>query len=619
MKEKSVPTKDGKQKKSTSKRQDNGLLIIPKRYSINEDAEAESVDVWGFRDTRFEINRKGHVILLGKRYELSGKELPRFLPWIQETLGITINPSDVNRPLYPFSIPESRVTPKFIKDLNKFFSRSQISTNGEIRLRHGHGHTQEEIFEIRYGKLGRIPDVVIFPETGKQIEILFDIAKKNHAVLIPYGGGSNVTNALRCDNNENHIIVSVDLRRMNQILWIDKKNHLACIQAGAFGSHIMEELKKYSFTMGHEPDSIEFSTLGGWIATNASGMKKNKYGNIEDLILDMEVVTPSGKIQRASCFPRESIGFDLRQLMFGSEGMLGIITSAIVKIFPLPEVQEYGSVVFPNFEAGFAFIYDLIRKSTPPASVRLVDNLQFQFGLAMSPTSSSFLAWKSRLQKFFITRVIGFNPSKIVGCTLVFEGTRQDVKEQKRKLYSIASHHHGIKAGAENGRRGYQLTFSIAYIRDFLMKYFVIAESLETSVSWTNALGLYENVKRRVNNEYSKLGLPGKPFISARITQLYKTGVCIYFYLGFYYKGIAKPQHVYTNLENAARDEILKSNGSLSHHHGVGKIRRAFLPRVVSKAELQLKHELKKCFDPLNILGVNNQDIQVKWGQTRNG
>jgi alkyldihydroxyacetonephosphate synthase len=144
-----------------------------------------------------------------------------------------------------------------------------------------------------------------------------------------------------------------------------------------------------------------------------------------------------------------------------------------------------------------------------------------------------------------------------------------------------------MKAGGENGRRGYQLTFSIAYIRDFLMSYYIIAESFETSVPWSQALGVCSNVNKRVYDEYRRRKLPGEPFMSSRITQVYPTGVCIYFYFGFYYKGIPNPQEVYLDLENIARDEILKSGGSLSHHHGVGKLRRAFLPRIMSQTALQ--------------------------------
>ncbi len=549
-------------------------------------------------------------MIRGSRYELSGKELPRFLPWVCETLEVDVNPRNVNTPKYPTSIPEPSIQPDFLSALQRLLSPNQIDTNGELRLRHGHGHTQEEMYAIKYTRLGRIPDLVVYPESEAQVTGLVETAKRHNVSLIPYGGGTNVTDALRCNEQERRTIVSVDMRRMNRILWIDRENMMASIEAGAVGRYIMAELKKQGLTMGHEPDSVEFSTLGGWIATNASGMKKNRYGNIEDLVLDVNVATAGGKLERTSASPRESVGLDLRRLMFGSEGTLGIITSAVVKIFPFPEVQKYGSVLFPTFEDGFQFMYDLARKTTPPASVRLVDNLQFQFGLALKPKSSGALAdLKSKAEKFFVTKIKGFEPNKMVVCTLVFEGTRTEVEQQQRDVYRIASRHRGMKAGAENGRRGYQLTYSIAYIRDFLMSYYIIAESFETSVPWTKALALCDNVKRLLADEYTRRGLPGKPFVSARVTQIYRTGVCIYFYFGFYYKGIPNPQEIYLELENIARDEILRSGGSLSHHHGVGKLRREFLPKIMSETAIRWKRELKNSLDPTNVFGAGNQGL----------
>ncbi len=571
------------------------------------------MDVWGFSDTHFDFSENGHVMIRGNRYELSGKELPRFLPWVREVLDCDVHPGNINRPSYPTEIPEPHLSAEFLADVQRFLNANQLERSGEVRLRHGHGHTQEEMYSIKYTKLGRIPDLVVYPEEESQVMSLVEAAKKHGVALIPYGGGTNVTDALRCNSDEQRTIVSVDMKRMNRILWIDRTNMMASIQSGAVGRHIMSELKKHGVTMGHEPDSVEFSTLGGWIATNASGMKKNRYGNIEDLVLDVSVVTAGGKLERTSASPRESIGLDLRRLMFGSEGTLGIVTSAIVKIFPLPGVQEYGSVLFPTFEDGFKFMFELAREAAPPASVRLVDNLQFQFGLALKPKSTSALAdLKSKAEKFFVTKIKGFAPDKMVVATVVFEGTRGDVERQQKDLYRIAARHGGMKAGAENGRRGYQLTFSIAYIRDFLMNYYIIAESFETSAPWSHALSLCDNVKRRLTDEYKRRGLPGKPFVTARITQVYPTGVCIYFYFGFYYKGISNPQEAYLEMENIARDEILKSGGSLSHHHGVGKLRRAFLPRIMSETALQWKRELKKTLDPTNVFGAGNQGLDIR-------
>ncbi len=593
---------------------DDGSLIFPETPAADDASEAESLDVWGFRDTRFDFNENGHVVIRGTRYELSGQELPRFLPWVRKVLGVDVDPKEFNAPNYPPTIPPPRSAPGFLSAIGEFLKADQIESSGEVRLRHGHGHTQEEMYAIKYADLGRIPDLVVYPQDEDQVASLVDAAKRHDVSLIPYGGGTNVTDALRCREDEQRTIVSVDMSRLNRVVWVDRKNMMACVEAGAPGRRIVAELEKYGVTMGHEPDSVEFSTLGGWIATNASGMKKNRYGNIEDIVLDVKVATASGALERTGVSPRESVGSDLRQLMFGSEGTLGIITSAIVKIFSLPDKQEYGSVLFPTFEDGFGFMYDLAREATPPASVRLVDNLQFQFGLALKPAAGAagIAVLKSRAQRFYVTRIKGFQPEKMVACTLVFEGSRSEVSQQQRDLYRIATRHGGMAAGSENGRRGYQLTFSIAYIRDFLMSYYVIAESFETSVSWSGALGLIDNVKRRLIDEYEGRGLPGKPYVTARVTQVYRTGVCIYFYFGFYYKGIPDPQKIYLELEDAARDEILKAGGSLSHHHGVGKLRQAYLPRIMSETALQWKRELKKTLDPSNLFGAGNQDPEIR-------
>ena len=407
----------------------------------------ESLDVWGFRDTRFALSEGGVVELTGKRYELSGKKLPSLVPWVRDVMGIEINPSSINRPSYPPAIPAAIQNDAFMAELEEVVRSSQFSAEPEMRLRHGHGHTQEEMYAIKYGEIPRVPDLVVFPEEENQVLDLVALALKHNVSLIPYGGGTSVTEALKCPEGEERMIISVDMKRMNRVLWIDPVNRMACIEAGAVGRHIMTALEERGFTMGHEPDSVEFSTLGGWIATNASGMKKNKYGNIENLVLDMNVVTADGLLKRSGLAPRESVGTDPRQAMFGSEGNLGIITSAVVKLFPIPEAQTYGSVIFPSFERGVAFMYDLAQAGNPPASVRLVDNTQFKFSLALKPASQGAKVLKSKLEKLYVTKLRGFDPQSMCACTLVFEGTRQEVRQQEEAVYRTAALHGGMKGG----------------------------------------------------------------------------------------------------------------------------------------------------------------------------
>ncbi len=573
-------------------------------------SDAESLDVWGFRDTAFRVRPDGVVVLTGNRYALCGEEMAELLPWVQKKIHPDVSPFDLNRPHYPPAIPEPREHPLFEAAIRKHLRDDQWSVDPELRLRHGHGHTQEEMYAIKYGTLARVPDLVVHPSDGEQVVALVETARRFDVCLIPYGGGTNVSDALGCPSDEERTIVSVDMSRMSRVLWIDPENQMACIEAGATGRQIAAQLARHGFTLGHEPDSIEFSTLGGWIATHASGMKKNRYGNIEDIVLDVTVVTARGVLERPAVAPRESIGAgDARRWIFGSEGAFGIVTQAVVKIFPLPEAQVYGSIVFPDFERGVAFLVDLTRNGTPPASVRLVDNLQFQLSQMLKGRKKGAARFAAALQKWFVTRLKGFDPERMTACTLVFEGSRREVEAQQKAVYAIAATHAGLVAGSENGERGYALTFGIAYIRDWIMNHWILAESFETSVPWSQVLSLCENVKRRVREEHAARGLPGTPFISCRVTQLYHTGACIYFYFATYMKGVENPSHVYAEIERAARDEVLRSGGSLSHHHGIGKLRREFLPRVLSPGMLEWGRRIKAAVDPTNVFGAGNQDL----------
>ena len=569
--------------------------------------EDEALDVWGFRDTRFQVQADRSVVLSGARYELAGKPLPNLIPWVKEVMELDVDPTDVHTP-HEVVIPRPKTNTAFLDALKDGFTKHQYSDNGRQRVRHGHGHTQAEMYAIKYGKLDRVPDLIVYPETDEHVALLVQLAAKHGVCLIPFGGGTNVTEALRCRPVEQRMIVSVDMGRMNRILWVDPVNRMACIQAGAMGRHLMDQLAENGFTLGHEPDSMEFSTLGGWIATNASGMKKNRYGNIEDIVLDVEAVSTAGVLRRSSVAPRESVGIDQRRVLFGSEGKLGIITSAVVKIVPLPEVQRYGSILFASFEEGCAFMYEMTQADAQPASVRLVDNLQFQFGMALKPSSQGWRVAKSKIEKLFVTKLKGFEPQKMVAVTLVFEGSKAEVEAQEEAVYRIAAKNGGMKAGGENGRRGYQLTYGIAYIRDFIMSHWVLAESFETSVPWSQVTSLCENVKKRLYAECAARGLPGKPFVTCRVTQVYRTGAAVYFYFAFAHKGVENPSQVYAEIEHIARAEILRQGGSLSHHHGIGKLRQDFLPEIMSPAALAWRNQVKVALDPHNVFGSSNQE-----------
>lgn len=576
-------------------------IVLEENQNYNDGEESQNI--WGFSDTAYQATKDGDVEITGKRYATSGQRLPNLLPWISNLMEVQI-PKVQQFPasLSGVVLPNSRENQGFLERVRLFISDSQISLNPLERLRCGHGHSLQDIQQMNYDfeRIKRMPDVVLYPSSATQVLEIIDAAQEHTVCLLPYGGGTNVSQALSCAETEERMIAAVSMKRMNRVLWIDKESRMARIEAGAVGRHIVATLAKYGMMLGHEPDSVEFSTLGGWIATKASGMKKNRYGNIEDIVLDIDLATPTGILSRSTddTPPRESIGIDIKSWALGSEGSLGIITSAVVKIFHLPKIQRYGSILFKTFDKGFEFMHELSLSKQLPASVRLVDNTQFQFSMALKSPSTGILAMKSALEKLYVTRVKSFDPSHMVACTLVFEGQEKEVKAQRVSVYSLAKKYGGLKAGAGNGKRGYEMTFAIAYIRDFALTINIFAESFETSCSWSAAPELCRRVKARVQEEHKALAVPGKPFFSSRISQVYDTGVTVYFYLAIFVDGVEDPGKVYSSLEEAARDEILRCGGSLSHHHGIGTLRHKFLDKVLSPASLAYRRRLQKSLDP---------------------
>ncbi|CAM9363364.1 unnamed protein product [Discosporangium mesarthrocarpum] len=641
----------------------------------------------------------------GSRYGICGRPLRGLLPFVREAVGVPIYPAGEHCPTpVPPDMPPSRLlqSPEFsgalgrggtasagggmpivpaegVRDFDRGgrvpgsgggeegerqsllkwlleslephgFTVEKVSLDWRERARHGKGHSLSDIWALRSGELGRVPDGVVWPDTEEQVSALMVWAGQANVCLIPFGGGTSVTRAVECPplEVEPRPIISVDMRRMCLILSVDKSGATAHVQAGIVGAQLSEELAKRGLTMGHEPDSLEFSTLGGWIATRASGMKRSRYGNIEDLVLEVRVVTGQGlawqhtdregvchSTERGGLsysgdgktkkrpkgpgpFSRTSVGVDLVSTMLGSEGCLGIVTSAVVKVFPLPETSQHGSAFFRDFSTGVAFCRELAQISgrLGLASVRLLDNRQLRLGKALkgddgqpgdtNSLRSVITKAAPAVQMLWIKLMKGWEPVDMSGVTLVFEGTKREVAIQREEVSRLVKTHGGIAGGASSGKAGYDLTFAIAYLRDFALGFNVLGESFETFVAWPALECLCKRVKSRLEREHGARGLRGKAFVTHRVTQLYPEGACVYFYLAIYAEGLQDPPGVFAELEEAARDEILAAGGSLSHHHGVGKTRAAFMSRVTSPAVTAMVEGMKKALDPEGVLGARN-------------
>ena len=563
---------------------------------------------WGYTDTRFEFDGPKTVRVTGSRYPLAGFTMPHFIPFVEEMLQVPIDPNERAVEKEGRVVPPSRADASLVTAWQDALGREGVSLDDDERLIHSHGQLSvDEVYRVLYGDdLGRVVDLVLYPASEEQVSAIVRLASEHNVCLVPYGGGTNVSGALALPADDERVFASVDMRRMNRIVELDEENLQACVEAGIAGKELERALAARGYTAGHDPDSIELSTLGGWIATNASGMKKNRYGNIEDIVLEATLVTPTGALETLHTTPRNSTGIQPRGLLFGSEGNLGIITKAVLKIHPVPEVREYGSLVFKSFAQGVAYLQALRQTGTLPASIRLVNNQEFRFGQALKAAPSPLQHLKEKVQKFALLKVLGFDPLKMAACTIAMEGSGAEVAHQKRTIFKLAKAHGGKSAGATNGRRGYMLTFGIAYIRDFLNQFDFLGETFETSVPWSRIHDVTQAVQAELSAQCSARGVAGRPYLSYRVTQTYHTGVCIYFTMGFSGRGLAHPIAVYHDVEHALRQTILDHGGSLSHHHGVGKIRQSFVRHIQSDNSIEVLRKTKQALDPQNIFGIQN-------------
>ena len=581
-----------------------------KFYGVNDDLWGHK---WGFKDSSFIINDDNTVTFTGKRYEgISGERLPYLIPFVTKVLNTKIKKEPYFKEIEKKYVTEGKINQEFLNDIESFFNEDQISFSDEERVLHSHGqNSPDEVFKVLYDKLEKFTDIVVYVENEEDVINLIEKAKKHNVCLVPYGGGTNVTNALQLPEDEERMIVSVDTRRLNKIISIDTKNLLIEVEAGITGKHLEEELQKKGFTVGHQPDSIELSTLGGWISTNAAGMKKNKYGNIEDIVQNVVMVTPNGTINQIKPLVRSSIGIKTQNLLFGSEGNIGIITKAVLKIHKLPECSDYESVVLKDWDTGLDFMYELAHSSSVPASARMLDSLHYQFGSALKPEKNNIGKLKSKIQKL-VFKMKDFSTDDFVAAVFKLEGSYSEVEYQRKNIKRLAKKYNGLLGGSKEGKVGYNITMVIAYIREFFVPQGILGETLETAVPWSKVNQVKGEANKLLTELHKKYDLPGKPFFCSRISKVYHTGICMYNTMGINVRGIKNPEKVFSDIEHKIRECFIKNGGSISHHHGVGKLRKDFMPETISPGSIDVIQGIKKSQDPNNIFGISNNIVNKK-------
>jgi alkyldihydroxyacetonephosphate synthase len=521
---------------------------------------------------------------------------PALWPWIANKLGVVSTaPTAAPVDLASIQMPPTRVSPELLAELHQVLKPEQVTVDPLERLLHTYGKSFPDLFRVRNAIVTRAPDVVVFPDSHEQVEALVQLAQRRDLCLIPCGGGTNIVGGINPSAEEARLVLTLSLRNMNRLISLDTESRTATIQAGALGPKLEADLAERGHSLGHYPDSFEYSTLGGWLATRSAGMQSDAYGRIEDMVVSLKMATPPGTIV-TKAVPASSVGPDLNRLMIGSEGVLGVITEATMRVHKTPVAKDYRGFLFRRFEEGVRAIQECLDRGFAPSMIRLQDSGESELAFNMKSPSHGVEGWiQSRVKGWLKSR--GY----VEPCILIigFEGETKPVAATRRGALQIVKRHGGFPLGKSVGKTWSKDKFNIPYLRDYIMDYGCMADVAETSTLWSNVLPLYAGTVAAIKARFGRED--GTGYIGCHISHTYETGACLYFTFAARQPKGRELEHYY-EYKRLITDTIISLGGTLSHHHAVGIEHLSWVAQELSPAALAALRALKTALDPQHIL-----------------
>jgi alkyldihydroxyacetonephosphate synthase len=516
----------------------------------------------------------------------------RLFMMLKERLGLTDEDFSIKLDLGNQTVKLDR--PISIKQdtINLFTEISgdeNVSTDDYSRLKYGTGKTMEEELRLRKGIAGPVPDLVIHPRTKHEVEQIISICRKEKIPVHIYGGGSSVNLGFRAERGG---ICLVMASHMNKVVTFSETNSTITVEPGITGPALENTLNKapevlnasQRYTCGHFPQSFEFSTVGGWISALGSGQQSSYYGDMYDLVLSQEYVTPTGTF-RTLDYPGTATGPKVNDIMKGNEGTFGVLVGVTLKVFRyMPENRKRFAFIFPDWE------------STVDAAREIS---QGQFGMPsvfrISDPEETSVAMKlygiegTPIDRFLSLRKI--NPR--TRCLLIgsSEGEKGFSGNIKKNVKKICKRHHAVYVTGMPVRKWEHGRFTDPYMREDLNDFGIVIDTLESGVTWENLHELHRGVLSYIKSR-------PRTICMAHASHFYPQGTNLYFIFIAKVSGLED----YKKYQRGIIDHILKYGGSLSHHHGVGKMMGGWMENHLGRRQMDVLRALKNHFDPDNIM-----------------
>jgi alkyldihydroxyacetonephosphate synthase len=456
----------------------------------------------------------------------------------------------------------------------------QVSVDAAVRRQHTRGYSLPDLLKLRAGDASDAPDAVVFPGSHDDVVDLLAVCARHRIAVVPFAGGTSVVGGLVAARDGFTAVIALDVRRLDRLVAVDEVSRTATLEAGMRSPRAEELLAAHGFTLGHFPQSYEGASIGGYAAARSAGQSSAGYGRFDEMVVGLVVATPRGTL-RLGTAPRSAAGPDLRQLILGSEGAFGVITSVTVEVRPTPVERVFEAWRFPSFVDGAAALRTLAQDGPMPTVLRLSDEAETAINLA-DPTGSSGGSGVSG------------------GCVVIagYEGEPDDVAQRRAGATAVFAHAGGESLGTDAGEAWRTGRYRGPYLRDPLLDAGVLVETLETATFWSNLHTLKAAVTTTLTEALAEQGT--QALVLCHVSHVYPSGASLYFTVVCAQADDPVAQwHAAKARANAA---IRGAGATITHHHGVGTDHRAALAEEIGPLAVEALRAVKHVLDPDGIL-----------------
>jgi alkyldihydroxyacetonephosphate synthase len=518
------------------------------------------------------------------------------LAFLRERIGQGIVPADASFEQACAALPASRLAPHPL-----------LALDAPTRLRNALGQSLPDWLRLRYGRIDAAPDGVAFPDSAAQVRQLLALARERGLAVITRGGGTSVAghvgvapggNGGNRDNGDgmDRPTLVLNLQRLCGLIDFDAESQLATFGAGILGPDLEAQLRARGHTLGHFPQSFEYSSLGGWIATRSSGQQSLRYGRIEQLFAGATLETPAGTL-RITPFPASAAGTDLREMVLGSEGRLGIVTQATVRVRPLPDYEAFHAVFFPDWEAGREAVRALSQARPGLSMLRLSNALETQTMLALAGDTHPRLV--GVLSAYLSLR--GCNKGGGGRCMLLLgvSGERRETAAALRAALRLCRG--GVHIGRALGDRWRRGRFKNVYLRNAAWRHGYAIDTVETAVNWPQVTPMMRAIERSAVASFAVQR--ERVHAYTHLSHVYPQGASVYSTFIYRLSGdFDEDLRRWSQLKAGVSRAIVDHGGTISHQHGVGVDHARYLEAEKGALGLGAMAALFRHADPEGIM-----------------